>query len=115
MKYLPLLPIAAFVFCGALAHAQTPAAEQGASPQEVSQSIQAFCASEWSTQAVIQQHCIDKQTEARTQALQFGSDPSADKARIWTQCRRDWTTRSGRLDWVMMARCVNFQVEAYKS
>lgn len=114
MHYAKFLCTAALVIAGTAAQAQAPK-HLGATDAEAAQAIQQLCASEWPTSnAALQNHCIDKQTEARAKALQFEPTTSQAKTRIWSRCERDWTSKQGLLDWVMMARCLDFQAQAYK-
>lgn len=116
MHYAKLLCTAALLMAGTMAQAQsTPHHHGRAAGADPAQGIQRLCASEWpSSNTALQNHCIDKQTEARAKALQFEPTASQAKTRIWARCERDWTSKQSGLDWVMMARCLDFQVQAYK-
>lgn len=115
MHYAKLLCTAALLMAGTMAQAQSTPHHHGAAGPDPAQGIQRLCASEWpSSNTALQSHCIDKQTEARAKALQFEPTASQAKTRIWARCERDWTSKQSGLDWVMMARCLDFQVQAYK-
>lgn len=122
MHYAKFLCTAAWVMLGTAAQAQSSAGHVGAphhpavaSEAEVAKDIQQLCASEWpSTHPALQSHCIDKQSEARSKAQEFASNASPSKASIWARCSKDWTNKAGQQDWVMTARCLDFQVQAYK-
>lgn len=82
--------------------------------EQAAEATQAYCASEWPQDPLIQSRCIDQQNMGRAKAQQFAASAPADGGTIWGKCRRDWTSSRGFLDWVMMSRCLNFEVEAYK-
>lgn len=122
MHYVKFLCTAALMMLGTAAQAQSNASHVGAPQQHVAVSeadatkdIQQLCASEWpSTHPALQSHCMDKQSQARKKAQEFAANASPNKASILARCTKDWTNKAGQQDWVMTARCLDFQVQAYQ-
>jgi Zn-dependent M32 family carboxypeptidase len=77
--------------------------------------IKSFCAEKWPTDFAMQSYCVKKAKKAYARSQAFDVMASNENSIIWSTCSQRWSDAQDRVDWSMMAYCLDKQTSALKS
>ena len=77
--------------------------------------IKSLYAEKWPTDFSMQKYCLDESRGAYVRAQAFDVMATKENTTIWATCAQRWSDGQDRVDWSMMAYCIDEQATALEA